>query len=301
MKDLELVVDNKDINGESPIWKPSEGKIYWVDTNKTNVYDYDLKTRQTTVYPVDPAVGQVRALGRAQRNKWVLVTTTGLYLWKKGEPSVQFLAAPDRDKADMLLDDGVVDPAGRYLVNTFNCREYDRPDGSLYAYDLDGTVRLLDNNLVLPNGIAFSRDGTIMYLAEMFKCRILCYDYDAKTGVAKNRRVFATIATEAGMPDGIITDQDGYVWVGHWLGWRISRYAPDGSLDRVFEMPFATATCMAFGGRSLNDLYITTATAGLSGQDLVDSDHPGGLFRLKTAYKGTVESIFTATIPVRAQ
>jgi hypothetical protein len=51
-------------------------------------------------------------------------------------------------------------------------------------------------------------------------------------GRASNPRVFATVESEAGVPDGSTVDAEGYLWSTHWGGWRIIRYAPDGRVER---------------------------------------------------------------------
>ena len=53
--------------------------------------------------------------------------------------------------------------------------------------------------------------------------------------------------------------RDGFLWSAGYHGWRITRYAPDGRVDRVIEMPMQCPTSCAFGGPNLDRLYITTA------------------------------------------
>ena len=106
--------------------------------------------------------------------------------------------------------------------------------------------------------------------------------------------MFAEVAKETGRPDGLVIDREGCLWSAHWLGWRITRYSPRGTVDLVLELPFATATCVAFGGPNLNDLYISTATKKLSTEDLQRSHDAGGLFRIATRYVGVVEPEFAS-------
>ena len=76
-----------------------------------------------------------------------------------------------------------------------------------------------------------------MYFADSMGERILAYDFVPELGEVRSRRVFATLGGEAGFPDGMTVDTEGYLWVAHWGGSRVSRYAPDGSVERVVPMP----------------------------------------------------------------
>ena len=125
--------------------------------------------------------------------------------------------------------------------------------------DADRTLHKLDKNLVLSNGIGLSPDGKTLYVSEMFAHKITAYDYETESGTAGNRRVFAAIPEDAGKPDGLTVDSQGFVWAAQWGGWRITRYDPAGKLEREVRIPTENVTCIGFGGENLDELYITTA------------------------------------------
>lgn len=285
---VELLLEAGAVCGESPIWDPEMRCIWWADTASPYVHSWDPASRTATSRD---AGHTVRALALAGSGSLVILCADGIFLLGPGKEA-QFLCDPERGQADMLPDDGTVDSAGRFVFNTFNTATLDAKVGSIYSIDTEGRLLTLDSGLALPNGMAFSADGRILYVAEMFTNRILRYDYDSASGRASHRSVFAEVPAADGMPDGLIVDAEGFLWNAHWAGWRITRYAPDGSIDRVLPMPFATATCMCFGGPKLEDLYVTSATMGLSPEDLQRSRAPGGLFVIRGAGKGIVEGIF---------
>ena len=96
----------------------------------------------------------------------------------------------------------------------------------------------------------------------------------------------------AGLPDGLCVDATGFVWSAHWGGWRITRYSPDGAIDRVIELPVPNVTSLAFGGTDLDRLFVTTARLGLSDDELVGAPLSGGLFVVDAGAVGLPEARF---------
>ena len=81
-------------------------------------------------------------------------------------------------------------------------------------------------------------------------------------------------------------DAEGYLWNARWGGHCVVRFAPDGSVDRVLEMPVGLPTSVAFGGRDLQTLFITTARYGMSPDDLAAEPLSGHLFACDPGVRG---------------
>jgi sugar lactone lactonase YvrE len=153
--------------------------------------------------------------------------------------------------------------------------------------------------------MGFSPDNRTMYHTDSILRTIYKYDYDLENGAISSRRVFAEVPPDLGMPDGLTVDSEGYLWSAHWMGSRITRYRPDGAIDRIIECPFRKPTSLVFGGAGLRDLYVTTASdkeeapqsARLS-EDRAISKGGGFVYRCRTDVTGKPE--YRANITLRS-
>lgn len=290
MSQVEHLLSLQNEVGESPIWIPHEETLYWIDIEADCVFSYrpdqeKLETRKVNV--------AITSLGRRGRRGWITATKTGLHFWDGQSDSLEFIVDPEADAPGIRFNDGVVDRQGRFLIGTMNENDLNAPDGSLYRLNADGSVEQLDSGYAVPNGMGLSPDGRTLYVTDMFHSQILAYDYDEGVGGGvSNKRVFVEVPQVAGWPDGLIVDSEGFVWSAHWAGGRISRYDPTGTLEREVTLPVANVTCMAFGGKGLDELYVTTAWFSLSDEDRKQQPWAGDVFRIKTDIKGLVEPLF---------
>lgn len=286
---VELVVPVQDLAGETPIWIPEEDAVYWIDLGDPKVHRYEPATGETREWTLDVPI---TALARRGKGQWILATKTGLYFWDQEENKTTFIVDPESENPDVRFNDGSIDPRGRFLIGTLNDQDLNAPDGSLYRLDPDLSIHKLDTGYAVANGIGFSPDGGTLYVTDMFNSRILAYDYDLDAGTVSGRRVFVDVPEDAGWPDGLIVDQDGFIWSAHWNGWRVTRYDPEGKIEREVKLPVANVTCMAFGGKDLNVLYMTTAWFMLSDEERAAQPQAGDLFRVETDVKGRLEPEF---------
>ena len=81
-------------------------------------------------------------------------------------------------------------------------------------------------------------------------------------------------------------DAEGYLWNAHWGAWRVVRYAPDGTIDRIVELPVDQPSSCAFGGPDLKTLFITSAREDLSEVALANQPLAGGLFSIEVDAPG---------------
>lgn len=286
MREVEHLLACQNQCGESPIWDPAAGSLSWTDTESPRFLTLEPDGGRPVEVKTD---WLIQAIGRRTAGGWVAVVRDGFAVWDPASARSRFLGNPVEGKAHLAMNDGAVGPDGRFYAGSLNVQVLESSEGALWRLGQDGAYECIQDGLVLPNGISFSPDGRTMYVTEMWARRITAFDFDPRAGTVSRRRVLVTVPEEEGYPDGLVVDSEGFLWSGHWQGFRVTRYDPDGKKERHVAVPVPTATCMAFGGADLDRLYITTGKKGLSPEQLKQYPEAGDLYLARPGIRGRVE------------
>ncbi|MCB1341049.1 MAG: SMP-30/gluconolactonase/LRE family protein [Pseudooceanicola sp.] len=273
-----------DALGEVPTWRSDEGALYWIDVRKPCLYRLDLVTRELRSWAMPQTVGTY-VFQRDGRLLVGLQTGMGLFNLETGETTM--LSDTYADQPDMRFNDGHCDRQGRLWIGTMDNLKR-APAGVLFRVDDRGLVQVADQVLV-PNSLSFSPDGTVMYFSDAREPAIWAFDLDPATGEVGNRRLFARMQS-GGMPDGATVDAEGYVWSTQYGAGRIDVFAPDGTLARVVPVPAVQPTCVAFGGEDMRTLFITTGRQHMSADALKADPLAGALLSMQTEVPGLEET-----------
>jgi len=273
------------ILGEAPFWSADEAILYWVDIDGKTVLRIEPETGHRQIFQQDHEVGCIIP---RKNGGFVAGIDSGIAYVNADLTAIDLFTSPEKDIPDSRFNDGKCDRHGRFWVASADRNEAE-PIGALYC--LNGSGRLIRtlSGIMIGNGIGWSPDDRTMYFTDSGYGTIYAFDYDIKTGTAENRRVFRQVDNRDGMPDGLTVDAEGFIWSAHWGGWRITRYDPEGRIDRVVDMPVPNVTSLTFGGPNLDQLFVTTARLGLSNQELDEAPLAGGLFVVEAGVKGIPE------------
>jgi gluconolactonase len=128
---------------------------------------------------------------------------------------------------------------------------------AIYRIDPSGATAMLADGIVVSNGMGFSPDGGQLYFAETLKGAV-AFDLTPERTLT-NRRLLADFSGA----DGLQIDEEGGIWVANYAHGNVTRFRPDGAVDRVYDFSGRFDGCritsLAFGGRDLKDLYVVTA------------------------------------------
>ncbi|HQV64378.1 MAG TPA: SMP-30/gluconolactonase/LRE family protein [Anaerolineales bacterium] len=274
---VELILDAKATLGEGPAWDSKTQTLYWLDILEKRIY---ADTR--ILAQLDDLVCCI-----APRKNGNLLLGTRLGFADLNPDSVQLtvLAALDSELPTNRLNDGKCDPAGRLLAGTMDMNEKD-PNGSLYSFDGKNSTRLLDK-VTISNGLAWSVDHKTFYYIDTPTREVKAFDYDLATGQIANPRAAIHVPESLGWPDGMTSDTDGNLWIALWGGAQITKWNPStGKLLEQIPVPALQTSSCVFGGKDMNELYITSARKSMSETDLKKYPLSGGLFKVITNVVG---------------
>lgn len=285
---VELVLDARADLGEGPRWDAARQRLLWVDIMRGRVHAFAPSTGACRYVAVGRPVG---ALAGARDGSLMLAVAGGFARLDLDSETFEMQAAAEADRPQNRMNDGACDGAGRFWAGTMALDEGPGA-GALYRLDPDLTVHTMLTGVSISNGLDWSLDGRRMYYVDSPTRRIDVFDFELATGSIANRRTFVDVPADAGVPDGLTLDAEGFVWLALWGGAALRRYAPDGTLERVVPLPVTHPTSCAFGGAGLDELYVTSARRPLSAEEKARQPQAGGVFRLRPGVVGRPAPLF---------
>jgi sugar lactone lactonase YvrE len=274
--------------GESPVWCQLERVLYWVDIKRPSVHRFDPATGASKTWSMPEDVGCV-ALG--QQGRGIVALRTGIASIDFCTGELCRLPGPTLQAPDLRFNDGRCDRRGRFWVGTVHERRH-AGTAALFRFDSDGRWSQMVSDVTVSNGLAWSPDNRTMYFADSWAQTIFQFDFDLDSGTLRNRRIFAELPHTSGVPDGATVDSQGFLWSANFDGGCLTRYAPNGTIDRLIPMPVQRPTSCAFGGDNLDILYVTSASFNLSERQLAAAPLAGSLFAVDAGVKGLPEPRF---------
>lgn len=278
--------------GEGIVWDTATRQLWWVDIAAPALHRFDPITGENESWAMPSAIGCVAP--RAQGGAMVGLEE-GWCAFDPATGTIEILNAEAPGIAGMRFNDGCVDPAGRFWAGIMpkagpaNAAAGEPGNGLLFRLDADGTSPRMLDGLYIQNGLAFSPDGSVMYLSDSYPAvrTIWAFDFDLESGTPSNRRVFFDTRQVTGRPDGAAMDAEGCYWMAGIEGWQVVRITPAGTVDRIIEVPVEKPTCLAFGGPRLDTLYLTSMGPALitAGTD-AKQPQAGGVFAFNPGVSG---------------
>jgi sugar lactone lactonase YvrE len=138
-----------------------------------------------------------------------------------------------------------------------------------------------------------------MYFVDSRQHRVHSYRFDPADSTVGERELFADTTGLDGVPDGLRVDAAGDVWCAFWDGAHITRFAPDGTVRERVPVPVLRPTSIAFGGPDRRTMYITSASYGLTDDQLRQWPLSGTVLRREAATPGLPAYLFTTGIMIK--
>ena len=292
------VAPTGDACGEGAVWHAAHRAVYFVDINRFLIHRFRVADESVRTWLFDEPVTALTLT--ADPATLIAVLGSRVISWqpesdRRGDALMRLSGWPR-----VRFNDARPDPRGSLWLGTM--RNNVNPDGSagtaggrdgeLFRLDPDGTVTTWRRDIGISNTVAWSPDHRRFYSADTLANVVWAFDYDPASGCIANERPFLQ-GFARGSPDGSNVDSDGFLWNCRYHGGCIVRVAPDGSIDRIVEMPVQNITTCTFGGTDLKTLYVTTARNEAPASDRL----AGSLFAIASSVAGQPENTFRLSTP----
>lgn len=268
--------------GEGPLWR--EGRLWWFDIDGRRLHSCGPEGEDPRDWDLEEPHSAAAAIAGGGM---LVASASGLWRFDPETGARDLVTPLEADKPGNRSNDGRADRRGGFWIGTMSM-SFEEGAGAIYRY-AGGRLEKLVADVTVPNAICFSPDGETAYYTDTRTRRIMRWPLDAEGWPAGAAETFATLAERTGFPDGAVVDSAGFLWNAEWDGWRLTRYSPEGVVDRVVETPVARPTCPAFGGEGLSTLYATSASVGLDAAARAAQPHAGGVFAMEIDVAGLAD------------
>jgi L-arabinonolactonase len=278
----EVLVNSRCEVGEGPLYDEATDALYWADIPRGLLWRHAIGSGITESCRVGESAGSLclRADGGlvvAGRRGFLRLTHWGAdpELWRPVEVDLP-----------TQFNDGKCDRHGRFLAGTVAPKG--ECAGALYRLDIDGSVTRLIGGLGMSNGLDWSPDDRHFYHVDSLPGTVTRYVWNADDGVPHDPKPLITLSKSEGLPDGLVVDADGFLWLAVWGGAQVRRYDPAGRLLDIVSLPTPNIAGCTFGG---TDLFVTTAATGIASDDKL----AGAVFVIPGAARGQTRPTFGST------
>lgn len=240
-----MIINDRNILGESPLWNKYDEKFYWVDIIDKKIKSFDgnnINQFETSKMPC--------CITLIDKNQITLALedSIGIYDLRNNSYNEQIRIEDN----NIRFNDGKLDNNGVLHIGTMDRNEKDYI-GKIYKYE-NNNLEVIKDNIGISNGISFDSKNRMYYSdslsGKLFYDNNLFFEY-------KNI-----------CPDGSCVDSLNKYYSCLWGGSRIDIFI-NQKLNKSINLPVKYPTCCCFGGKEMNKLFITSASI----KD--NSDHNG--------------------------
>ncbi|MGW0480475.1 SMP-30/gluconolactonase/LRE family protein [Nonomuraea sp. NPDC003214] len=252
---------------EGPVYVPAGRYLVWSDIPNDRMLRWDELTG--AVGPFRQPAGYVNGNTLDREGRLISCEHGARRVTRtEHDGSVTVLADRWRGKRLNSPNDAVVrsdgsvwftDPPYGILGDYEGHRAEPEIDGChVYRIDPGGEVSMVAGDFARPNGLAFSPDERLLYVADTERRHVRVFEV-TRDGTLTGGKVFAEQQGEAdGSYDGMRLDDTGRLWAA--VGRSLHAYHPDGTLLGRLHLP-ESASNLVFGGLKRNRVFITATTS----------------------------------------
>lgn len=275
--------------GEGAFWHPSRREFFWFDILNAKLLSRDVDGPKEWDF-----AEMVSAAAYVAYYVVLIAAEQNIFLYALDTKDLMPICKLEPGNTENRSNDGKADRQGGFWIGTMGKDPANRKGkGAIYRL-YKGAVRKLYPEISIPNAICFSPDGTIAYFADTAEQTVWKVALDAEGWPVGEREVYLDFKGTDIYPDGATIDAEGNFWNAHWGLGRVACYSPAGEFLREIKVDAPNTSCPAFGGETLDTLYVTTAMEGMSLEERAAHPNSGKVFVFEGVAKGLEEPKFMA-------
>ncbi|MBO9397815.1 SMP-30/gluconolactonase/LRE family protein [Shimia sp. R9_2] len=281
---MSVVFDNRVCElGEGPLWHPVREQFYWFDIKGKRLLTQKEGVQQEWVFDEF-----FSAAGWVDEETLLVASETALWRMDLECGLREHVVDLEADNPVTRSNDGRADPWGGFWIGTMG-KSAEPKAGAIYRF-YKGELRQVVGDITISNAICFDQTRACAYYTDTPTGQVMRQSVDPETGWPVGAaEVYLDLKPEGLNPDGAVVDAEGNVWIAQWGAARVAAYDPAGSFVKAVEVGGVQASCPAFGGPELRDLYVTTAAEDLAADVLAAAPENGMTFVQENAGQGVAE------------
>ena len=276
--------------GEGPVWDIVSRRFFFVDVHGRAIHAWSPDTDERSKWKLAERIGWL--IPRADGDGFMAGLQSGFArVWFDPALRVAPMGCPHPGQPDVRLNDAKADRFGRIWAGSMNNDDPSKADGQLTRLDVDGSFEIVERGIHIANGPCIAADGSWMLHTDSWSRQIFRYRITPQ-GKFEDKRLWKAFTSSQGTPDGMTLDIDGHIWIAFWGGACVRRFTADGLLLQQINLPALQVTSVTFGGDLLDTMLVTSASHGMTADQLAQYPQSGAVFAVKTGAIGLAPQMF---------
>lgn len=260
------------------MWHPKRRSLFWLDILNRKLFEKQLESNHPSADKVWQLPEHASALAHDKHDESVLWMVTNKSFGKFSLTDCSYhpvlhLGLDDKFRAN----DGGVSPGGEFWFGTMEWLP-SGINGSVYSISSTAVLKKHDVKIGIPNTFCWGSNDELIYISDSYQQKMFTFEVRKSVLSAMTARVHIDLSDGISTPDGGAIDCHEFLWSAHWDGNRVVQYDAFGAVHKEVSMAIPKPTSCCFGGPEQRHLFVTSAWAEMSEEEIAKHPMSGKVF-----------------------
>jgi sugar lactone lactonase YvrE len=247
---------NSCVLGEGILWDYNVDRLLYVDIEMRTLFRQDIQTLRLESWIFDERIGWVQLT--TSNGIYILGLQSGILLFNTNTQEKLWFYRGFPASSAYRLNDSFVDAYGTIWFGSMRVSG-SRYGGEFASFNIKDGLRIHDDGYGVTNGPLVLNRSNRMLHNDSQKGVVYQFDICQQSNSLTNKRSWRVFEEQEGSPDGMVSDDEGNVWLAMWGASQVLKLSNDGRILKRYGIPAKNVTNVCFGGRGLDRLFVTTA------------------------------------------